>query len=52
MVTNLHILCRNLAKNAIGNDIITKLPRYTQKAGAFRVKENQDDKSRTVNTVC
>ena len=38
MVTNLHILCRNLAKNAIGNDIITKLPRYTQKEGAFRIK--------------
>ena len=38
MVTNLHILCRNLAKNAICNDIVTKLPRYTQKAGAFRIK--------------
>lgn len=38
MVTNLHILRRNLAKNAIGNNKVTKLARYSQKSGGFRIK--------------
>lgn len=38
MVTNLHILCRKLIKNAIGNNKVTKLARYSQKSGGLRIK--------------